>query len=89
MCSYHIDDKFDFDPLQQDVKFRYQLLDRLRSDCEYYLGAGHRQVKHLWGRDITSHINLMRRLWFSFDVTEKPEWISLAKIQEYENRMLD
>lgn len=89
MCSYHLNDEFEFDPLKQDVKFRYQLLDRLRSDCEYFFGAGHRNVKYLWGRTIQAHIGLMRKLWFSFDVTEKPEWISLKDIQEYENRMLD
>lgn len=89
MCSCHIDDNFDFDPLEQDPKFRYQLLDRLRSDCEYYLGPGHRQVKYLWSRSIVDHINLMRKLWFSFDISERPSWISIEKIQEYENRMLD
>ena len=89
MCSCHLNDKFEFDPLQQDVKFRYQLLDRLRSDCEYYLGAGHRNAKYLWSRSIQEHIALMRNLYFSFDITERPEWMSLKLIQEYENRMLD
>lgn len=89
MCSIHMNDEFELDPLKQDAKFRYQLLDRLRSDCEYYLGAGHRNAKFLWAKDIQSHINLMRQLWFSFDITERPEWMSLALIQEYENRMLD
>lgn len=78
-----------FNPLEQDKSFRYKLLDRLRSDCEYYLGAGHRKAKFLWTGDVRSHIKLMRDLYHSFDVTEKPEWITLDDILEYENRMLD
>ena len=78
-----------FNPLHQDKEFRYKLLDRLRSDCEYYLGPGHRKTKHLWAGSVNKQINLMRDLYHSFDITEKPEWITPAKITEYENRMLD
>ena len=35
----------DFDPLKQDEIFRYMLLDRMRLDCEYYLGDGDRESK--------------------------------------------
>ena len=28
------------DILNKDEKFRYMLLDRMRTDCEYYLGNG-------------------------------------------------
>lgn len=32
---------FDLDwILNREKKFRYQLLDRMRSDCDYYLGNG-------------------------------------------------
>ena len=34
---------------QRDKKYRYMLLDRMRSDCEYYLN-GHKCVNHLWGK---------------------------------------
>ena len=34
--------------LHKDYSFEYQLLDRLRSDCDYYLGAGGRANKNLW-----------------------------------------
>ena len=34
--------------IHRDSVFRYQLLDRLRSDCEYYLNYGNRHPKSLW-----------------------------------------
>ena len=34
--------------IHRDSVFRYQLLDRLRSDCEYYLNYGNRHPKTLW-----------------------------------------
>ena len=36
----------DFDPLRQDEIFRYMLLDRMRLDCEYYLGDGDHESKY-------------------------------------------
>ncbi len=78
-----------FDPLKQSPEFRYRLLDRLRSDCEYFFGNGHRNVKYLWGQDPHTHVSLMRKLYSSFDITERPEWIDLNLISEYENRFLD
>ena len=92
-CSYYHsptnDSLNNFDPLKQDVKFRYNLLDRMKSDCEYYLGPGHRYAKHLWAKSPEAQIALMKKLYNSFDITERPEWISLDLITEYENRMLD
>lgn len=79
----------DEDYLNETKTFRYQMLDRLKSDCEYFLGMGHRNLKYLHDSNIRSHINLMRKLYHSFDIMEKPEWITLDQITEYENRMLD
>ena len=36
------------DILNKDEKFRYMLLDRMRTDCEYYLGNGGRNARDLW-----------------------------------------
>ena len=71
-----------------DMSFRYQLLDRLRSDCDYYLGNGGAQDKFLWAGNIHSHIYFMRGLWNSLPEGEKPEWLSLSDIDNYEHRML-
>ena len=75
--------------LNETKEFRYHLLDRLIQDCKYYLGMGHRKEKFLHQRDVKNQIALMRALYFSFDVGEKPEWITLDEITEFENRMLD
>lgn len=35
--------------LSRDDRFRYQLLDRMRQDCLYFLSYGSRNPKCLWG----------------------------------------
>ena len=78
----------DFDPLKQDEIFRYMLLDRMRLDCEYYLGDGDRESKYLWEGDESEQIELMKKLWDSFPEDGKPEWLTMEKILSYEERML-
>lgn len=41
----------------------YRLLDRLRADCEYFLGAGGRAEKHLWAGSVYEQIVKMRELY--------------------------
>lgn len=62
--------------------FNYQLLGRLQQDCEYYLGAGARNKKHLWALDEAEQIQKMKELYAG--LPEKPEWITLADIERYE-----
>jgi len=71
-----------------DAKFRYQFLDRLRCDCEFYLGYGNRRAGILWAYDVKRHIQLMKEVYNSFPVDEKPEWLPFEKILEYESEML-
>jgi len=66
--------------------FEYQLLARLQQDCEYYLGFGARNKKHLWALDEAEQIQKMRALYAG--LPEKPEWITLEDIDEYEAAML-
>lgn len=66
--------------------FNYQLLARLKQDCEYYLGHGNRAKKHLWAGDEVEQIAKMKALYAGF--SEKPEWISLEDIEQYEAKML-
>lgn len=42
-----------------EEEFKYQLLDRLRCDCKYFLGAGNRHEKYLWGGTVKMHIEFM------------------------------
>lgn len=65
----------------------YMLLDRLRQDCDYYLGNGNRHTKHLWAGDEKKQIEKMIELYNSFTEEEKPEWISLDDIKNYAKQM--
>lgn len=67
--------------------FDYMMLSRLESDCKYFLGFGGRNAEVLFFKDVDKHISEMRNLYNSFNEDEKPEWISLEKIEEYENAM--
>lgn len=73
---------------QWNESFRYQLLSRMQSDCEYYLGCGHRLAKHLWAGDEAGQIGYMKALWNSFPSEGKPEWLSYEQILEYEKNMV-
>ena len=63
------------DVLQRDKVFRYKLLGRLQSDCEYYLNYGNRNTGRLWAGSVNLQIKLMVELYNSFD--EKPEWLTM------------
>ena len=63
----------------------YRLLDRLRSDCEYFLGAGNRAEKHLWTGSVRAQIAKMRELYDT--LPEKPEWLTQETIDDYAERM--
>ena len=74
--------------IYRDSVFRYQLLDRLRSDCEYYLNYDNRHPKSLWAGDEKLQIEFMIKLHESFKEGEKPEWLTMDKILEYSKRMI-
>lgn len=71
---------------QRDKKYRYMLLDRMRSDCEYYLN-GHKSVNHLWGKTEEEQIDYMLFIWDLFTENEKPQWLSREQIIEFGKRM--
>lgn len=73
--------------LKGDAQFRYKMLDRMRSDCGYYLGNGNRSPKILWAGDEVKHIAYMKALWNSFPEDGKPEWLTYEKILEYEKEI--
>ena len=63
----------------------YRLLGRLKSDCDYFLGAGGRAEKHLWAGNVREQIAKMRELYAS--LPDKPEWITPEDIDRYARRM--
>ena len=73
------------DGRQRDYSFEYQLLDRLRTDCEYFLGAGGRNEKHLWAGNVCEQIAKMRELYDM--LPEKPEWLTMETIDSYAESM--
>lgn len=62
------------------------MLDRLRVDCNYYLGNGGRHPNCLWAGNEDKQIAEMKRLYNMLIV--KPEWISMADIKRYERDMM-
>ena len=64
----------------------YRLLGRLKEDCEYYLGYGARQSKHLYYKDEEKMIVAMTEIYDS--LAEKPEWLTMSQIAAYEEEML-
>lgn len=71
--------------LPEHHRSEYRLLDRLKQDCEYFLGNGNRAEKQLWAGSVIAQISKMRALYAT--VPEKPEWLTEADIDSYESRM--
>ena len=67
-----------------DTKFKYMLLSRLQSDCNYFLGNGNKSSR-LWGGTVKEHIEAMRNM--HNDIKVKPEWLTLDEIDDYERKM--
>lgn len=70
-----------------DPKFLYQMLGRLESDCKYFLGNGNGAEKHLWALTVDNQISAMKEIYNK--LKEKPEWLSLEQINNYEKQMKD
>lgn len=78
--------------LDHDIKFRYQLLDRMRQDAGYCIRLIRNDKEenrkgdytfllnnHLWGGQ-EDHFKTMIDIWNSFSEEEKPEWYSLQQL---------
>lgn len=68
-----------------DETMKYQLIDRMRLDCDYYLEGGNRHNKYLWANDEKEQIEIMFLLYHS--VKSKPEWLSIEGIEDYAKEM--
>lgn len=75
--------------LKGNSQFRYQMLSRMKSDCDYYLGYGNRNERDLWANSVEKQLDYMQKLYDSFPEGEKPEWITQEELDNYRVRMLD
>lgn len=77
----------DFNINSLSDKEKYMFLDRMKQDCKYFLGNGNRNTKYLFGNSVKEHIESMKELYNS--LKEKPEWLSMEDIEEFENKMTE
>lgn len=70
-------------------EYDYMLLDRLKSDCDYYLGLGSKSSKHLWAGNPKDQILKMWEIWSDFSTENKPRWLTLEDLQMYAKEMID
>ena len=71
--------------LNEGTEFDYMMLSRLQSDCEYFLGNGKGSVKRLHQGSVEGQIAEMKKIWNA--LKEKPEWLTMEQINDYENQM--
>ena len=76
-------------PPDEADSFQYRMLSKLKMDCEYYLGHGNRQSKHLHNQDAEEHIMQMKQIWNMLPDDGKPEWLTMEQIEQYEKEMLN
>lgn len=68
-------------------KFKYQMLSRLQSDCDYFLGYGNGSINRLWAGNVKDQIKEMKEIWNRFPENQKPEWLTMEQILLYELKM--
>lgn len=77
------DDPFVRNPRERD----YMMLNRLMTDCKYFLTVGRGNERHLYYKTVEEHCDEMEKLWNSFSESEKPEWLTLQQIHRYREQM--
>lgn len=70
-----------------EPRFRYMMLSRMKSDCDYYLGNGNRYADHLWAGNEFNQIMNMTALWETFEPEDSPEWLTKDELKEYARQM--
>lgn len=70
-----------------EPRFLYEMLSRLELDCKYFLGNGNGVEKNLWALTVDNQISAMKEIYNK--LKEKPKWLSLEQINNYEKQMKD
>ena len=68
------------------AEFEYQLLGRLQSDVDTFLGQSVANEKRLWAGNVKDQIAKMKEIYNGLKV--KPDWITMKDIEKYEKAML-
>lgn len=69
-------------------EFDYMMLSRYKSDCDYFLGYGNGYEGHLYYHSVNKQIEEMKELYNNFSNEEKPEWLTMEQIEDYEKQMI-
>lgn len=80
-----LESKFNSLREENNQEHEYMLLDRLKQDCDYFLGNGNRDEKCLWAGSVDGQIAKMKNLYNI--LSEKPEWLTMEDIENYEKEM--
>lgn len=72
---------------KHEITFRYMMLSRLKQDCNYYLNYGGQNPNCLWAKDEQSQIENMAAIWKTFDIDDRPEWLTWGDIVYYALKM--
>ena len=67
--------------------YKYMLLDRMKTDCGYFLGTGNRNPATLWAGSVGTHLECMHLLWNSFPEDSKPQWLTLDDLDSFAQDM--
>jgi hypothetical protein len=63
------------------------MLGRLQMDCEYFLGHGNRNEKHLWAGNVKDQLIEIDKLWEALPDEAKPEFLTPDQIEDYKLKM--
>lgn len=79
-----------FNASEKSSEFLTQLLGRMVSDCDYYLGNGMRHPKHLWADNEKEQIEYMKEIWKELNSRGvNLRRLTYDDILDYEEKMIE
>lgn len=69
-------------------EFLYQMLDRMRTDCDYVIRQGKGAQKYLWAGSVAEQISEMKSIYnYLVDNYGQIDWITMSDIEDYEQKL--
>lgn len=75
------------DLMLKDSRFLAELLGRMKSDCDYYLGNGGRHPKYLWTKDPVKQIKCMNVIAYELMKRNEDPCLYQDEIDDYMEKM--